>query len=35
MKHVVRALLQDKKKHTQIRRGAATDEHAELEISFH
>ena len=35
MKHNVRALLHDKKSHTQIRRGAATDELNELEISFH
>jgi hypothetical protein len=36
MKHGVRALLHDKENtHTQIRRGAATDQLIELEISFH
>jgi hypothetical protein len=39
MKHDVRALLHDKKTHThthtQIMRGAATDELIELEIYFH
>ena len=35
MKQNVHALLHDKKTHTQIRRGAATDELIEIEISFH